>query len=314
MKFYIQSEDILFDNNKWICDSFKDEFIKFANITATENIEESDIIWLLSPWMFTKHNQIKIQKVITTIHHIDHYKYDEFQKYFDNVKDITTYFHVICPKTESDLRKITNKPIVRQNFWINDQVFFHIDNKQTLRQKYNIPTDKFVVGSFQKDTEGKDKCIKPKISKGPDILFNILQDYKDIFVVLTGRRRSYIIDKLSKKNIPYIYLQMVSMQELNELYNCLDLYIVSSRIEGGPRSIMECAINKTPIISTDVGISELILSKESIYDMNDYETYRKAKPNIEYAYKLVNEYTISNNYIIRFLENVFIEEINERKD
>ena len=30
---------------------------------------------------------------------------------------------------------------------------------------------------------------------------------------------------------------MVNQQELNELYNCLDLYIVSSRIEGGPRAI-----------------------------------------------------------------------------
>ena len=43
---------------------------------------------------------------------------------------------------------------------------------------------------------------------------------------------------------------MVNFDQLNELYNCLDLYIVSSRLEGGPQAIIECALSKTPIIST----------------------------------------------------------------
>ena len=34
---------------------------------------------------------------------------------------------------------------------------------------------------------------------------------------------------------------MISQPELNKLYHCLDLYIVASRYEGGPRSIHECA-------------------------------------------------------------------------
>ena len=42
---------------------------------------------------------------------------------------------------------------------------------------------------------------------------------------------------------------------LNELYNILDLYLVTSRIEGGPQAILECAIIKTPIMSTDVGVA-----------------------------------------------------------
>ena len=53
---------------------------------------------------------------------------------------------------------------------------------------------------------------------------------------------------------------MVSFKELNELYNLLNLYVVSSRYEGGPQAIMECALIKTPIISTDVGIASEILS------------------------------------------------------
>ena len=49
---------------------------------------------------------------------------------------------------------------------------------------------------------------------------------------------------------------MASFKEINELYNLLDLYVVSSRFEGGPQSILECGITKTPIISTNVGIAK----------------------------------------------------------
>ena len=46
--------------------------------------------------------------------------------------------------------------------------------------------------------------------------------------------------------------------KLNKLYNILDLYIVSSRIEGGPQAILESSITKTPILSTDVGVASEI--------------------------------------------------------
>ena len=57
---------------------------------------------------------------------------------------------------------------------------------------------------------------------------------------------------------------------------------MSSRIEGGPQSIFECGLSKTPIISTDVGIARKILAAESIFDMENYEN---AQPNIDYVKK-----------------------------
>jgi glycosyltransferase involved in cell wall biosynthesis len=82
---------------------------------------------------------------------------------------------------------------------------------------------------------------------------------------------------------------MVDSEALNDLYNILDLYIVTSRLEGGPQAILECAISKTPILSTDVGVASEILNKNSIFKINQFE---KAKVDIEYAYKN------SLNYII----------------
>ena len=324
LKLYILSENITFINNtKWICDVFKEEFetnMIHTDITITNTLNDADICWILAPWNL---KQLNIELgvftnkiVITTIHHIDWKKYDYFMEYFNYADTITNVYHVICPKIETDLKKITNKKIVQANFWIDEKKFtknIELSAKNTFKEKYKIPTGRFIVGSFQRDTEGKDKCIKPKMSKGPDIFAKIVTDMKmegkNPFVLLSGRRRNYIINELSNNKIDYLYFEMVSQQDLNELYQCLDLYIVSSRIEGGPRAIMECGIMKIPIISTDVGISELILDQKSIYDMNNYITYRDAVLNIEsgieYAYQKAQYYEIKK-YLPIFINSVFI--------
>ena len=82
---------------------------------------------------------------------------------------------------------------------------------------------------------------------------------------------------------------MADLKTVNELYNILDLYIVSSRFEGGPQSVLECAITKTPIISTDVGLASSVLSPSSIFNMNNYKL---AEPDTDYAYKRVEDFEL----------------------
>ena len=113
-------------------------------------------------------------------------------------------------------------------------------------------------------------------------------------VVLTGKRRQYLINNLEKRNVKYKYIEMANLSKMNKLYNVLNLYIVSSRFEGGPQSVMECAITKTPIISTDVGIARQILDPESIYEMKNFKS---AKPNIDIAFKNVQEYLLPTGFV-----------------
>ena len=54
---------------------------------------------------------------------------------------------------------------------------------------------------------------------------------KNLKVVLSGKRRNYLIENFKDRNLPFVYFEMIDLQELNELYNILDLYIVTSRIE-----------------------------------------------------------------------------------
>ena len=98
---------------------------------------------------------------------------------------------------------------------------------------------------------------------------------------------------------------MITFEEMNKLYNILDLYIVSSRIEGGPQAILECAITKTPIISTNVGVASEILSSKSIYDMSNF---KDAEPDVKFAYEKSQDYIIPKGFL-KFRE--LIKEIYE---
>ena len=127
--------------------------------------------------------------------------------------------------------------------------------------------------------------MSPKLIKGPDIfidLVNRLNKTKNVKVLLSGTRRQYVINNLEKIGIPYEYFEMVQIDQLNEFYNILDLYLVSSRLEGGPQAVLECAVSKTPIISTDVGVASEILHPNSIYSLDNFE---EAIPMVEYAYE-----------------------------
>ena len=165
-----------------------------------------------------------------------------------------------------------------------------------MRNKYGLPLDAYIIGSFQRDTEGSD-LKSPKLIKGPDRLIQIIEsknkEFNKVIVLLSGKRRQYVINELENLNINYKYFEMVNTDQLNELYNCLDLYVVASRIEGGPQAIIECALSKTPIISTDVGVASEFLHSISIFNMENFE---KAIPNTEYAFQKSQAYTIPDGF------------------
>ena len=118
-------------------------------------------------------------------------------------------------------------------------------------------------------------------------------------VLLTGLRREYIINELEKAGIKYYYFNMVSINTMNELYNCLDLYLVSSRCEGGPRSVFEAGLTQTPIISTRMGISPELMGRSALFDVNNWKTYKNAKVKTELLYENIKKLA-SREYLEEF--------------
>lgn len=308
-KIFVIGDELNNIKEKWICDVLKEEFMAYNKNICTSDPHDADIIWLLAPWSYRKLPKDILEKkyIISTIHHIDQEKFNENKEYYEYLDKITNRYHVICQKTYDAVKKITKKQIDLKYLWVNPKNFYHIDERSILRKKYKLPKNGTLIGSFQKDSEGKDESV-PKFSKGPDIFIKIVADmYKKnprIHVVLTGWRRTYVINELNKLGVKYNYYELIDPISLNELYNCLNLYVVSSRVEGGPRSIVECALAKVPIISTDVGIATKILSSKSIYDMNTPISYFNTTPDVKYAYNNVSGLTIAK-YMGEFKDFIY---------
>ena len=298
-------------NESWVVDRFRADWYLNNPGLSTENLKEADIIWIISPWTWNKISKkhLKRKKVVCSIYHIDFESFDEKeeQEFYKRDKYVHSY-HVISKKTEEQLRSLTDKKITSIPFWVDQKIWKKLNNKNELRSKYGFNSNDFVIGSFQRDTEGKD-LTSPKLIKGPDIFLEIVTNISlknsNIIVLLTGKRRNYLIKNFEERNINYKYLEMVDLKELNELYNVLDLYVVSSRIEGGPQAIMECAITETPVVSTDVGIASEILNQESIY--KSIEQFHKAQPNTEFALQKAKSFTIPKGMesYIKMFEEVY---------
>ena len=282
-------------NENWIVDRQRHEFISYNKNKITPFISRCNLIWLIAPWTWNNINKKYLEKtkVICTIHHIDESKFIKDQNEFFERDKYVNFYHATSEKTMEQLNKITKKEILYEPYWINPDNWFQIKNKESLRSQFEISDSIFTIGSFQRDSEGHNPNL-PKLSKGPDRLVEIIQHYKriknnKILVILSGKRRDFLINELNRLGIDYLYKEMADLKTVNELYNILDLYIVSSRFEGGPQSVLECAITKTPIISTDVGLASSVLSSSSIFNMNNYKL---AEPDTDYAYKRVKDFEL----------------------
>ena len=131
------------------------------------------------------------------------------------------------------------------------------------RAELEIPDSAFVVGSFQKDGVGWEEGLEPKLVKGPDVLVAALSrikaDAPELFVLLTGPARGYVRRELERLAIPYVNVRARDRPELARAYHALDVYVVPSRQEGGPKAVLEAMATGTPLVTTSVGqVTEIV--------------------------------------------------------
>ena len=137
--------------------------------------------------------------------------------------------------------------------------------KNNARKFYSFSENTIVIGSFQKDGIGWGDGMNPKNVKGPDIFLetlNIVRKLFNISVLLTGPARGYLKAGLEEMGIPYSHTYIEKYSDLSQCYHALDLYLISSREEGGPMALMEGMACGVPIVSTPVGMSNDFIINE----------------------------------------------------
>jgi glycosyltransferase involved in cell wall biosynthesis len=152
------------------------------------------------------------------------------------------------------------------------------ESRRKARLVYGIPDSAVVVGSFQKDGVGWDEGLEPKLIKGPDVFLRTLEILKsripELFVLLSGPARGYVKRGLDRLGIPYRHYFLKHYSEVGQLFQALDVYIVSSRQEGGPKAILEAMASGVPLVTTRVGQAmDLVVHQQNgwMVDVEDAE-------------------------------------------
>jgi hypothetical protein len=245
----------------------------------------------------------------------------------------------VCIAPSSDIEnylKMNSVKVERMVFYTKPEIFHKVsETKMQIAQElgvdYKCLEGKILIGSFQRDSLGSD-LMQQKWQKNPELLIQILKKVeKDQFMLLlAGPRRHYVIRRCIEEHIPYLYIgddsfvlqgkddyprNILSADKMNLLYNLIDIYLISSKSEGGPKAILEAGLAKTLVLSTRVGFASDILDTKLLYDMDNpgsavkiLQSYREAP---EYYKELImlNEQRILSllgfENIFKTFENIF---------
>jgi glycosyltransferase involved in cell wall biosynthesis len=141
----------------------------------------------------------------------------------------------------------------------------------------------FVIGSFLKDGVGMDEGLEPKLLKGPDTLVAVVGQLReaipDLSVLLTGPARGYVRSELKRLGVAHEHRLLTSRDELARAYAAVDVCLVTSRQEGGPKAVLEAMASGVPVVSTRVGqAAELVADGENglLADVDDVDSLAAA--------------------------------------
>jgi glycosyltransferase involved in cell wall biosynthesis len=159
---------------------------------------------------------------------------------------------------------VPREKLVRIPIGVDTSAFAFADatSRSAAKKRLGVPADRLCIGSFQKDGVGWGDGLEPKLIKGPDVFLEavrLIARERPVFVLLTGPARGYLKTGLDRLGVPYRHVFLDDYLKIVECYHALDLYLMTSREEGGPKSIVESMSCGTPIVATRCGMAEDLL-------------------------------------------------------
>lgn len=139
-------------------------------------------------------------------------------------------------------------------------------SRAAARKRLGIAEDAVVVGSFQKDGSGWGEGDEPKLIKGPDVFVETIAALKPhiprLHVLLSGPARGFVKKGLARLDVAFTHKFLKRAADVADLYHALDVYVVASRQEGGPKAVLESMASGIPIVSTRVGQARELIVHE----------------------------------------------------
>lgn len=130
--------------------------------------------------------------------------------------------------------------------------------RDEMRRKLGVSPGAIAIGCFQKDGNGWEDGVEPKLIKGPDVFVRAMASLAarwPIHVVIPGPARGFVRAGLDRAGVSYSAPGYLSEDELRRCYHALDLYVSPSRDEGGPAGVLESMASGVAVVSTRTGMA-----------------------------------------------------------
>jgi len=248
----------------------------------------------------------KSNKVILTWYHV--ISDDKKTKLIPQINGMVDIVHTACNLTKEELIRFgfDREKIIVIPLGMDLDVFRvkMQDKNNKFKSRIGLPKNKIIIGSFQKDGNGWGEGLEPKLIKGPDIFCDVVEKISkevDIHVLLTGPSRGYVKNRLKKAGISYTHKYLENYLDIVDYFNILDLYIISSRVEGGPKAILESWATGVPLVSTRVGmISDIATHGKDVYitEIEDVDNL------VKYSLNIIRDNNIKKQFISNGLKEI----------
>ena len=219
-----------------------------------------DLVHFLILTMKTMHPFIGHMPIVTTLHHVD----EDTQMSFLNVSDAVMtvsqqwYQHLMVLGVAEERLGLVPFGVDLDKFYPGND-----NDRVELREKLHIEKNDFVIGfiASQWSNRGGRKGVNCFL----EATRKIHQKSKHIVTLIVGPGWKNFVTKLRNEGIRCIYIPyQIDHGEIAKLYRVLDVFWVTSRIEGGPVPLLEAMASGIPCISTPVGASlDLLVHDEN---------------------------------------------------
>lgn len=162
----------------------------------------------------------------------------------------------VSKMVEDSFSKILNTKTKQKTLIINDSVsqdVLNLPSTLNIRNLYNIPSNKMLVGNIANHTNAKDLFTLI------DVLAEIKYTHKrnDVIFVQVGefsKKTDKLKDYAIQKGVLREIIFMNKIKNASSLNNQFDVFLLTSQREGGPTSLLEAMLMGTPTVSTKVGV------------------------------------------------------------
>jgi glycosyltransferase involved in cell wall biosynthesis len=195
----------------------------------------------------------------------------EIIKYISHICPIITHYHhreyTLIPKQFL----FVNYLLYVSNSLLNDVRTLGISTEQTSLMRSGVDTNLFYPQKSKENSKSFTigffgaRPLNSYDRKGSVLLLHALRKVVDLgyrpSLLVVGYGWKKLVSDLRKMGLMVIYYVNAPYCTLPSLYRKLDLYLITSLLEGGPLTLLEAGACGISVISTPVGLSLEILSK-----------------------------------------------------